>query len=280
MTNIFPTDYSTKWTPDWTDVVWSSDAVTNFNLTVASIALYTLTNSDTDDLVEWATNLYYTDARVEANTEVIRLENDKEDKSNKSTNMTTDTGSDIKYPSVKAVEDYVDAFSIPDATEAIKWKARIATDSEVMEWIDDTTIVTPLKFNDNTLNIWTTASNEIKQSANTERSDASWNTVKIKEMTIKNSRKWGTVRMSVDAKAVWTLGSNQLRFYKNGLSINVQTVTWTYTTYTYDMPYTEDDLLQIYVRWDNSPIETIFVKNFTINYDYVLYSKIPTVNLD
>ena len=82
MTNIFPTDYSTKWTPDWTDVVWSSDAVTNFNLTIASIALYTLTNSDTDSLSEWVTNLYYTEARVTSNTTVVWLWNTKADKTN------------------------------------------------------------------------------------------------------------------------------------------------------------------------------------------------------
>ena len=67
---IFPTWYTLKATPDWTDVVWSSDAVTNFNLTVASIALYTMTNSTTTDLPEW-TNLYYTETRVTANSTVV-----------------------------------------------------------------------------------------------------------------------------------------------------------------------------------------------------------------
>lgn len=82
MTNIFPTDYSTKWTPDWTDVVWSSDAVTNFNLTVASIALYAFTSSNTDNLSEWSTNLYYTETRVDNNSTVVSLWNNKADKTN------------------------------------------------------------------------------------------------------------------------------------------------------------------------------------------------------
>lgn len=106
-TNIFPTDYTTKWTPDWNDVVWSSDAVTNFNLTVASIALYTLTNNDTDDLSEWSTNLYYTEARVTANTTVVALWNDKADKSNvlELNNTTAFTPAADYEPATKAYVD-------------------------------------------------------------------------------------------------------------------------------------------------------------------------------
>ncbi len=126
MSNIFPTDYSTKTTPDGTDVVWSSDAVTNFNLTISSIALYTLTNATTDDLDEWSVNKYYSDALVDANTTVVS----KQDKSNLSTDINTDTWSDVKYPSVKAVEDYVGNFSIPDATTTVKGKVELATDTE------------------------------------------------------------------------------------------------------------------------------------------------------
>ncbi len=75
MSNIFPTNYDPKTTPDGTDVVWSSDAVTNFNLTISSIALYTLTNATTDDLDEWSVNKYYTEARVDANSTVVSKAN-------------------------------------------------------------------------------------------------------------------------------------------------------------------------------------------------------------
>jgi len=57
------------------------------------------------DLVTEATNKYYTDARVSANATVVG----KEDKSNKSTDVVTDGGSNTMYPSVKAVKTYVDA---------------------------------------------------------------------------------------------------------------------------------------------------------------------------
>jgi hypothetical protein len=56
----------------------------------------------------------------------------KEDIANKSTNVTTDGTSNTKYPSVKAVKDYVDAgiaaATIPDATTSIKGKLQLAGD--------------------------------------------------------------------------------------------------------------------------------------------------------
>jgi hypothetical protein len=56
----------------------------------------------------------------------------KEDLANKSTNVTTDGTSNTKYPSVKAVKDYVDAgiaaATIPDATTSIKGKLQLAGD--------------------------------------------------------------------------------------------------------------------------------------------------------
>ena len=48
---------------------------------------------------------------LDASSEIATLDDipnvtDKEDKSNKSSSITTDTGSTTKYPTVKAVEDY------------------------------------------------------------------------------------------------------------------------------------------------------------------------------
>ncbi|MBP6183266.1 hypothetical protein, partial [Flavobacterium sp.] len=58
--------------------------------------------------------------------------NTKEDLSNKSTNVSTDGTSDIKYPSAKAVKDYVDGSiaiaTIPDATTTVKGKIKLAGD--------------------------------------------------------------------------------------------------------------------------------------------------------
>ncbi|HYK54942.1 MAG TPA: hypothetical protein VEV15_00560, partial [Flavisolibacter sp.] len=53
----------------------------------------------------------------------------KEDKANKSIDVTTDGASDVKYPSVKAVKTYVDAqATTPDATTLAKGKIQLAGD--------------------------------------------------------------------------------------------------------------------------------------------------------
>ncbi|HYK77309.1 MAG TPA: hypothetical protein VEV16_10050, partial [Daejeonella sp.] len=61
----------------------------------------------------------------------------KENTTNKSTNVTTDAASDTKYPSVKAIKTYVDtevnnavisAGSVPDATAALKGKIQLTGD--------------------------------------------------------------------------------------------------------------------------------------------------------
>jgi hypothetical protein len=57
--------------------------------------------------------------------------NFKEDLANKSLDVTTDGGSDLKYPSVKATKTYVDAAIVtatPDATTLIKGKVKLAGD--------------------------------------------------------------------------------------------------------------------------------------------------------
>jgi hypothetical protein len=70
-----------------------------------------------DQVTEGTTNLYYTDARVNANSTVVALGTNKEDKSNKNTDGTLSSNSDTYYPSVKAVKTYVDA-KVPSAASA------------------------------------------------------------------------------------------------------------------------------------------------------------------
>jgi hypothetical protein len=52
----------------------------------------------------------------------------KEESINKSTDISTDGTSDTKYPTVKAVKTYVDASTIPDATNLVKGKIQLAGD--------------------------------------------------------------------------------------------------------------------------------------------------------
>jgi hypothetical protein len=70
-----------------------------------------------DQVTEGTTNLYYTDARVSANSTVVALGTNKEDKSNKNTDGTLSSNSDTYYPSVKAVKTYIDA-KVPSFTSA------------------------------------------------------------------------------------------------------------------------------------------------------------------
>lgn len=101
--SIFPTEYTDKWSADSTDKVFSSDWSTNFNLTVSEIWDRNFSDRDTDNLTEWVTNLYYTDARVDANSTVVA----KADKSNviEKDSVTAFTPTLWTHPTNK---DYVD----------------------------------------------------------------------------------------------------------------------------------------------------------------------------
>lgn len=273
----FPTDYTTKVIPDWTDVVWSSDAVTNFNLTIASIALYTLTNSDTDSLPEWVINLYYTEARVTANSTVVALWNDKQDVSNISSDMVADAWSTTKYPSVLAAQNAIDGFSLPDATTTIKGKDRLATNAEVKTWTLTTTIVVPDTFYKNTVNIGFIASDILRCSADTEKTSTVANVYeKVKEIEVsENYRKWGTIRIKFDYKA-WVINDSDWDLRRNWVTLDsVSNIPSTsYVTYSWDFSFSEWDTIELWGK------ETVIVRNFRIYYDEVLYPKECSVTLD
>lgn len=84
MSNIVPTSYDNKIDPIVdADSVWGYDSewVANVNFLFSAIKSYLTSNITTSDITEW-TNLYYTEARVTANTTVVDLWTDKADKSN------------------------------------------------------------------------------------------------------------------------------------------------------------------------------------------------------
>lgn len=103
----------TKINPVWNDLVtWldsedSNIQTKNKNFTISSIWDKTFTDKTTDNLSEWVSNLYYTDTRVDNNSTVVSLWVNKEDIANKSNDITSDTWSITKYPTVNAVENYV-----------------------------------------------------------------------------------------------------------------------------------------------------------------------------
>lgn len=140
MSNVFPTSYSLKSSPDNTDVVWSSDWTTNFNLSVDWIGNKVFSDRDTSDLSEW-TNLYYTDTRVLNSPAVTSLEADKAEKTNvlQLDNTTAYTPTADYHPATKA---YVDSWTYPIASETVQGIIEIATNTEVMTWTDTTRAVT------------------------------------------------------------------------------------------------------------------------------------------
>lgn len=139
----------TKVTPVWADLVtWldsedSNIQTKNKNFLLSSIWASVFWSRTTTDIPEW-TNEYYTEAKVTANTTVVSLWTDKADKSNviekDSTTPFTPT-----LPTHPVNKDYVDNFSVPDATETVKWIVEIATVAEVNAQTSDSVVMTPLK---------------------------------------------------------------------------------------------------------------------------------------
>ena len=130
---IFPTDYTDKTTLVAWDKVWGydSEAVSNRNFLLSAIKNFVLSWLSTTDVSEW-TNLYYTEARVTANTTVTGLGTTKADKSNvlEKDNTTSYTPTANYHPATKL---YVDSVAVPTS----------ASDSEVIAWTNTTKFVTP-----------------------------------------------------------------------------------------------------------------------------------------
>lgn len=135
---VFPTWYTDKWSADATDKVWSSDWVTNFNLTVDEIGTEVFTDRDTDDLTEWTTNKYATTANVDAawatmNTDTTLVGN--------GWFLDDDTMADddaTKTASQQSIKAYVDNFPIPSASETVEGSVERNTETEAI-WFTDTT---------------------------------------------------------------------------------------------------------------------------------------------
>ena len=112
------------------------------------------------------------------------------------------------------------------------------------------------------------ASNTLKWSADTERTEATQTYVKKKEILIYVA---GMIRVSFDLKG--SAGSGYQvwgRVYKNGSAAGTErSVTGTtYTTYTEDLSVAVGDLIQLYSKGNTTGGETAYVRNFRISYDF------------
>ena len=191
--------------------------------------------------------------------------------------MVADAWSNTKYPSVLATQNAIDTFSLPDSTEVVKGKARLATDAEAKAWVDNTTIITPIKMYNNTVNIGFIASDTLRCSSDTERTSTALNVLeKIKEIEVwENYRKWGTIRVKFDYKA-WLINDSDWVLRKNWVDLDsVSNIPSTsYVTYSWDFSFSEWDTIELWWK------ETVIVRNFRVYYDEVLYPKECSVTLD
>lgn len=143
MSNIFPTDFTNKTTlVAWDKVLWYDSVwLTNNNFTILAIYNYIIATITTTNVAE-GTNLYYTEARVTANTTVAWLWTTKADKTNviekDSTTVYTPTAN--YHPANKL---YVDSYVPPSATTSIEWVSIRATSAEAVTWTDTAKHITP-----------------------------------------------------------------------------------------------------------------------------------------
>lgn len=167
MSNKFPTDYTDKGSADATDKVWASDGATNFNITVNEIWAKNFAVRTTDNLSEWAANLYASTENVDnawavmntdASTAAMSFVVDEDD-------MVSD--SPTKVPTQQSVKAYVDGQWIPitpltedtapdmdadfnveyDTTAAVNKKYKMswyrASSAEATAWTSTTKFMTP-----------------------------------------------------------------------------------------------------------------------------------------
>lgn len=240
------------------------------------------TDRSTTNLAEW-TNLYYTEARVTANTTVVWLWNTKADKTNvlEKDNTTAYTPTLDYHPATKkfVVDRWTDInwlteeTTILDTDEVIFYDVS-ASGNKKIEFSN---------FNNSIQNnqaLSTIASDNIKATAPTERTaTAPWTSpVEFSKKEITHPTifrvNW-TVRLKAEAK--WWTGCS-FRFYKNWTQLTSNWLTWTYTEFTTDTTAVAGDIFKCILQVDD--FETAYVKNFTVSFDEVFYSKTPTVNLD
>jgi len=251
---IFPTDYTDKATlVDWDKVFsYDSEAVENVNFTLLSIFNY-ITNKITTSDVDEGTNLYYTDARVTANSTVTALWADKADKSNvlELDNTTAFTPSADYEPATKK---YVDdsGTNIDGLTE----------DSSVTSW--DKFIYhksgvgnRSVDYDDILWNSYSIVAWETILTSLTNEDTVGWGNwvtpvyVKVKEIKLD---KWGTYTVDFNLKRWGDANTATWRIYVNWVAVwTERTVTSdTYKTVSAENITVSDwDLLQLYLKPDS-----------------------------
>lgn len=232
---IVPTSYANKATPVDNDSLWGYDSewVANVNFLFSAIRNYILSGITTTNVSEW-TNLYYTEARVSANSTV----QSKADKSNvlELNNTTAYTPTEDTHPATKG---YVDNASIP----------QVATDAEINEATNETKFVNP-KQAKSLIDVIVTTKNLADSSVVTTYNHNLGKIPRYIEVT--SQRWWGTSSPWL-SEWVWN-GTNQCIFSLSG------EVNWfSSTTFSIRISTSDND-------FQNGTIQNVTSTSFDVNW--------------
>lgn len=188
--------------------------------------------------------------------------------------------SDSKVPSqqaVKAAIENAEFAGVPDAAEATKGKAELATQAEVNAGTDDERIVTPLKIAtflraNNTIGYVASANN--RNSNTTARTTTSASYTKVKEISIdaipaglaqQVIRVYCTVACPSDA--------SYYKVYKNGSPIGAEHFYNSSSPQTHydDIAVSQGDLIQIYAH-NVDGVHTLSAYDMYLSYDEAVIS--------
>ncbi len=280
---IFPDGYTDKSTlVAWDKVFWyDSESSTptvdwNKNFTILAIYNYVIATVTTSNVTEWA-NLYYTEARVNANTTVSTLVTNVETRALKTNvleknNTTAYTPTADYHPVTKK---YLDDKPITQSTTTQLWGNTIATDTEAKAWIDEVKTINSKELVETT-NLVYLASNNIKLSALTERTWDDDVNLLVKSFKLWHRYKYWTLRITYDwwKSASWSF--NNYEVFVNW-SLKYASTEWALEEWTngitWDFNADQNDLLEFKVRrWT--------IRNVTISYDIMVWELNDTVTLD
>lgn len=125
----------------------------------------------------------------------------------------------------------------------------------------------------------TVASDDLIDSADTQRETDSLTYVKLKE--IKFNEVDGVVRVKFDMRIDGSTLKAYGKIYKNGVEHGTEREDSdnVFTTYSEDLAFSTDDLIQLYVHKDNGG-STAQVEKFRLYYDKIFKTTAGTVNTD
>lgn len=300
----FPQDFTEKEIISLNDIciLWDSDSLDeNWVVNVDKFFSFTwLVNFlkwklTTSDVPEW-TNKYVTDANLDVtntimgiDSDILDLQNDKEDVANKSTDWTFASPNNTTYPTTQAVKTFTDNMWVPinaqtaitsldDGDEFIIYDTSAAGTRKIIgNDVRDSIYSKAVPF------YWVESSDTIQASADTERTHSTVVETKYKEFKLsKVYTEWWTVRIRLEARWLnWTWISTNYSIWVNWVKILTNdSLTTSYVEYSENVTVAAWDLIQVYLRWDDSPFDTAFIRNVKLCYDDTTITRDPTVNLN